>query len=328
MTEAEGMEREGRSPCPIVGVGASAGGLAAFEAFFQGVPAGTSPAMAFVLVQHLAADRRSRLTEIVAGFTHLEVRELRDGTIPERGRVYVLPPGREVVLRAGRLLLLEPVAPRGRRLPIDLFFRSLAGELADQGVGVVLSGTGQDGAQGIRTLHAAGALCLAQNPASAEHDDMPRSALATGCVEAPLPPAEMYAVIRDHLERVASSPRPAPSVPPKGDPTPRIPAYPVPALFRWECGPGGGIEWVDSGNGRSAESVRNRLFKPFDSTKPGGFGICAYDARELVRALNGGLEVESREGLGTCFVSRLPRADAAELCKSLGPGGKAGRKVA
>ncbi len=90
----------------------------------------------------------------------------------------------------------------------------------------------------------------------------------------------------------------------------------------------GVIEVVDAGAGMSAEFVRNRLFKPFDSTKPGGFGIGAYEARELVRAMNGRLDVESREGLGTRFLIRLPRADAAEMLKTLGPGTKAGRKVA
>jgi putative PEP-CTERM system histidine kinase len=93
-------------------------------------------------------------------------------------------------------------------------------------------------------------------------------------------------------------------------------------------GPSGVIEVVDSGQGMSAEFVRNRLFKPFDSTKPGGFGIGAYEARELVKAMNGRLEVESREGLGTRFIIRLPRVDAAELLKTVAPGGKAGRKVA
>jgi putative PEP-CTERM system histidine kinase len=93
-------------------------------------------------------------------------------------------------------------------------------------------------------------------------------------------------------------------------------------------GPNGVVEIVDSGEGMSAEFVRNRLFKPFDSTKPGGFGIGAYEARELVKAMGGRLEVESREGLGTRFVVRLPRAVAAEIIKSLAPGGKAGRKVA
>ncbi len=93
-------------------------------------------------------------------------------------------------------------------------------------------------------------------------------------------------------------------------------------------GANGVIEVVDSGLGMSAEFVRNRLFKPFDSTKPGGFGIGAYEARELVKAMNGRLEVESREGLGTRFVIRLPRADTAELLKTMVPAGKAGRKVA
>ncbi len=105
------------------------------------------------------------------------------------------------------------------------------------------------------------------------------------------------------------------------------PEYPV-FLRVANDGPNGVIEVVDSGCGMSAEFVRNRLFKPFDSTKPGGFGIGAYEARELVRAMNGRLEVESREGLGTRFVIRLPRVEAAEILKSLGPGGKAGRKVA
>lgn len=93
-------------------------------------------------------------------------------------------------------------------------------------------------------------------------------------------------------------------------------------------GASGVIEVVDSGLGMSAEFVRNRLFRPFDSTKPGGFGIGAYEARELVKAMNGRLEVESREGLGTRFVIRLPRADAAELLKTMGTGGKSARKVA
>ena len=106
--------------------------------------------------------------------------------------------------------------------------------------------------------------------------------------------------------------------------TPRSPVF----LRVANEGANGLIEVVDSGLGMSAEFVRNRLFKPFDSTKPGGFGIGAYEARELVKAMNGRLEVESREGLGTRFVIRLPRADTAELLKSLGPGGKAGRKVA
>lgn len=93
-------------------------------------------------------------------------------------------------------------------------------------------------------------------------------------------------------------------------------------------GQSGIIEVVDSGRGMSAEFVRNRLFRPFDSTKPGGFGIGAYEAREIVRAMNGQLEVESREGMGSRFLIRLPRADAAELMKSLASSGKAGKKVA
>ena len=178
---------------PIVGVGASAGGLAAFEAFFSGFPRGKLPGMAFVLVQHLAPDHPSLLSELIRGFTHLEVLDPAEGMRVKPNCVYVIPPGRDLALLNGKLQLLEPAAARGLRLPIDFFFRSLAQDQKELAIGVVLSGTGSDGAVGLRAIKGGGGMVLAQTPASTEFDGMPRSAIATGAVDVILPPAEMAA---------------------------------------------------------------------------------------------------------------------------------------
>ena len=107
---------------PIVGIGASAGGLAAFEAFFSGMPTNTDPGMAFVLVQHLAPDHKSVLTNLIQRYTHMQVFEVEDGMMVKPNCAYIIPPGRDMALIKGTLQLLEPTAPRGHRLPIDFFF--------------------------------------------------------------------------------------------------------------------------------------------------------------------------------------------------------------
>src|SRR5881409_1252350 len=103
---------------PIVGIGASAGGLAAFAAFFSGMPAGTDPGMAFVLVQHLAPDHKSILTELVKRYTRMQVFEVQDGMAVKPNCAYIIPPNRDMAFLDGVLQLLEPAAPRGMRLPI------------------------------------------------------------------------------------------------------------------------------------------------------------------------------------------------------------------
>lgn len=178
---------------PVVGLGASAGGLAAFEGFFSGLPTGTLPNMAFVLVQHLAPDHQSLLSSLIKGFTHLEVLDVEDGMRVKPNCVYVIPPARDLALLNGKLQLLEPTAARGLRLPIDFFFRSLAQEKKELAIGVVLAGTGSDGAVGVRDIKGAGGMVMAQTPASTDFDGMPRSAIATGAVDFTLPPAEMAA---------------------------------------------------------------------------------------------------------------------------------------
>ena len=178
---------------PVVGIGASAGGLAALEAFFSGMPAGADPGMAFVVVQHLAPAHKSLLAELIRRHTRMQVFEAEDGMVVQNNCVYVIPPGHDLAFLNGALQLLEPREPRGQRLPIDFFFRSLSQDLRERAIGVVLSGTGSDGTQGARAVKGEGGMVMAQNPGSAEFDGMPVSVLATGLVDFELPPAEMPA---------------------------------------------------------------------------------------------------------------------------------------
>jgi two-component system CheB/CheR fusion protein len=178
-------------PFPIIGVGASAGGLAAIEAFFSGMPVDGDPGMAFVLVQHLDPDHKSLLAELIQRRTRMPVTEAVDGMVVQANCVYIIPPNRDMAFLNGTLQLLEPVAPRGHRLPVDFLFASLAADQQEHAVGVVLSGTGSDGTQGVREIKGQGGMVMVQSPASAEFDGMPQSALATGLVDFVLPPAEM-----------------------------------------------------------------------------------------------------------------------------------------
>jgi two-component system CheB/CheR fusion protein len=178
---------------PIVGIGASAGGLAAFESFFSGMPADADPGMAFVLVQHLAPDHKSILTDLIQRYTRMQVFEVEDGMTVRPNCTYIIPPNRDMAFLGGSLQLLEPTSPRGQRLPIDFFFRSLAQDQRERAICVVLSGTGSDGAQGVRAIKGEGGIAMAQTPATTEYDGMPSSAIATGLVDFVLPPAEMAA---------------------------------------------------------------------------------------------------------------------------------------
>lgn len=203
---------------PVVGIGASAGGLAAFEAFFSGMPADQEPGMAFVLVQHLAPDHKSILTELIRRVTRMQVYEVTDGIKVEPDCVYIIPPNHDMALLNGVLQLLEPSAPRGQRLPIDFFFRSLAQDRHERAICIVLSGTGSDGTQGIRAVKGEGGMVMAQSPATTEYDGMPRSALATGLVDYELPPPEMPAQLIAYVSRAfRKSHHPETAVTPRSD---------------------------------------------------------------------------------------------------------------
>jgi two-component system CheB/CheR fusion protein len=175
-----------QNPFPIVGVGASAGGLEAFRLLLQNLPVDTGAA--FVLVQHLAAAHESILPTLLSRATAMPVLEAVDGVKIEPDHVYVIPAPMDLVITDGHLKLLPRAVPPERHMPIDLFFRTLAEIQGDRAIGVVLSGTGSDGTLGLRTIKTAGGLCFAQDPQSAGYDGMPRSAIDSGCVDAVLPP--------------------------------------------------------------------------------------------------------------------------------------------
>jgi two-component system CheB/CheR fusion protein len=187
---------------PIVGMGASAGGLAAFEAFFSAMPPDREPGMAFVLVQHLAPGHKSLLPELIRRYTHMPVFEVEDGIAVQNNCVYIMPPSHDMAYLGGTLQLLSPIKPRGHRLPIDYFLRSLAADQHERAIGVILSGTGSDGTLGVRAIKDAGGMVMVQNPESTEFDGMPKSAMATGLADYELPPAEMPAQLISYASLV------------------------------------------------------------------------------------------------------------------------------
>ncbi len=184
---------------PVVGIGASAGGLAAFEAFFSGMPRNTNPGMAFVLVQHLAPDHKSLLTEIIQRYTPMPVFEVEDGVIVQPNCIYIIPPNCDMAFQNGALHLLDISKTDNQRLPIDFFFRSLAQDQHERAIGIILSGAGSDGSQGMRLIKSECGMVMAQSPESIEFDSMPSSAIATGLVDYVLPAAEMPAKLIDYV---------------------------------------------------------------------------------------------------------------------------------
>lgn len=176
---------------PIVAIGTSAGGLEALGQFLAHVPAGSG--MAFVIVQHLDPDHAGMLPELLQRVTPMVVLQARNRMKVKPDGVYVIPPNRDLSILHDRLVLLEPVAPRGLRLPIDLFFRALADDRREQAIGVILSGMGSDGCRGLRAIKDAGGRILVQAPESAGFDGMPRSAIDTGLVDVVAPAAELPA---------------------------------------------------------------------------------------------------------------------------------------
>ncbi|HYN59012.1 MAG TPA: chemotaxis protein CheB [Rubrivivax sp.] len=185
----------GKESFPIVGLGASAGGLEAFEQFFRAMPADSG--MGFVLVQHLDPSHASILTEILQRSTAMPVVEAQDQMAVEPDRVHVIPPNRDMAIFHGMLRLSVPTEPRGKRMPIDAFLRSLAEDQGENAVGVILSGTGTDGTLGLRAVFGAGGLCLVQEPASAKFDGMPESAIKAGYATRVLTAEQMPQALRD-----------------------------------------------------------------------------------------------------------------------------------
>ena len=181
-----------------VGVGASAGGLAVIQQFLARVPPDSG--LAYVVVQHLDPTHKAMLVELLQRNTAMPVFEATEAMRLQPDVVYVIPPNRDMTLAQGLLHLAPPVLPRGLRLPIDLLFASLARDLGERAVGVVLSGMGCDGTLGLQAIKSQGGLTLAQSPESAQFDSMPVSAIAAACVDIVGLPADLPG----HILRVAA----------------------------------------------------------------------------------------------------------------------------
>ena len=189
--------QEALPPFPIVGIGASAGGLEALEQFLAQVP--EKSGMAFVIVQHLDPNHKGILAELLQRTTGMEVVQVNDGLLVRPGCVYVIPPNKDMSILHGVLHLFQPMAPRGLRLPIDFFLSSLANDRQAASIGVILSGMGSDGTAGLKAIKDHAGVTLVQDPASAKFNSMPRSAIDAGVADIVAPAAELPGKIIDYF---------------------------------------------------------------------------------------------------------------------------------
>ena len=170
-----------RLPFPIVGLGASAGGLDAFSQLMKALPVTTG--MAFVLIQHLDPTHESQLTEIVSRITEMPAQVAQEGMIVEPNHVYIIPPNTSLTISEGALRLVPRSLDTIPHLPIDRFFQSLAEEQGRLAIGVILSGNGSDGSEGLKAIKSQCGITFAQEESTAKFSGMPLSAIRTGIVD-------------------------------------------------------------------------------------------------------------------------------------------------
>lgn len=178
---------------PVVGIGASAGGIEALESFFRTVRPDSG--MAYITIQHLPPDRESMMAEILSKRTQMPVREVEDGLLVETNHVYVIRPGHTLTIKDGRLRLGERLASPGKNRPVDDFFRSLAEEQRQRAIGIIMSGMGSNGSAGAQAIKAVGGLCIAQDPESALYPSMPRHLIEAGYADYILRPEDIADVL-------------------------------------------------------------------------------------------------------------------------------------
>jgi two-component system CheB/CheR fusion protein len=201
---AEGSQAGPPAELVVIGIGASAGGIDALTELLQEMP--TALGAAIVIVQHLDPTHASSLDSILDQRTTLPVEEARDGTIVEPDHVYVIPPNRDLEIKRGRLRLRPQDAQQGTRRAIDHFFQSLAQDRGPHAIGIILSGTGNDGTAGLRAIHAQGGLSFVQDPDEAEQQGMPRHAIQEARPDAVLPAAEISEMVERYVRNVSSHP--------------------------------------------------------------------------------------------------------------------------
>ncbi len=180
----------------VVGIGASAGGLAALQRFFRVMPADSG--LAFVVILHLDPTRESAMAEILGNCTAMPVAQVNQPVAIQANHIYVIPPNSYLETEEGELRLFEPDMPRGQRKPVDALFRSLAKEYGRRAIGIILSGTGSNGSVGLGAIKQQGGVIIVQDPDTADHDGMSKSAIATGQVDLVLPVEEMPQALLDY----------------------------------------------------------------------------------------------------------------------------------
>lgn len=199
---ANGKDAATHPPLTVVGVGGSAGGIEAFRILLESLPGEFEQPTAIVFILHLLPTHKSLLSELLGKATAIPVEQARDGMHIESNHVYVIPPDAYMELREGRIRLISRGGEGNLFLPIDRFFVSLAEEAKERAIGVVLSGSGADGAIGLRQIKEAGGVTFVQSPESAEHEEMPRAAMAAGEADFVLPPAEIAKALVDYSRNI------------------------------------------------------------------------------------------------------------------------------
>jgi two-component system CheB/CheR fusion protein len=181
----------------IIAIGASAGGLEAISAFFDHTPL---DAVSYILIQHLSPNFKSQMAQILSRHTQLQVIEVTDNIKIESNKVYLIPSSNFMVIKNGRLILTDKKDKTPPHMTIDYFFTSLANELREKAIGIILSGSGHDGSKGVAAIKKAGGIVMVQDPATAHFNQMPLAAIATGCADSILPPEAMPRVIEDYVK--------------------------------------------------------------------------------------------------------------------------------
>ncbi len=183
---------------PVVGIGASAGGLEALQDFFKNIT--STPDAAFVVIQHLSPDYKSFMNELLSRYTSIKIEVVTDGMTLKSNHIYLIPPKMNMTIFHGVLYLNELSATRTLNLPIDIFFRSLAKDQEKNAVGIILSGAGSDGTLGIKAIKEFGGMTMAQNAESAKFESMPHSSISTGMVDIIMPPKQLAEELINYIK--------------------------------------------------------------------------------------------------------------------------------
>jgi two-component system CheB/CheR fusion protein len=235
---------------PVVGIGASAGGLEPLEKLFELMPADSG--MAFIVVQHLSPTHESQMAEILSRKTKMPVSQIEDEMPIEPNTIYVIRPNRYLTIEKGKLHLSPPALQKKINVPIDIFFHSLAEEFGERAIAIILSGSGSNGSLGVRSVDAAGGLVLVQDPDTAIQDSMPKSTIATGLADFILNVEEMPSILLQQAQHLRK----------------REPGLAVPALGKTAGPPGDDLSKIVS-------IVRSRL----------GCNISNYKKKTLLRRI-------------------------------------------